>query len=254
MSGVRCVSAPVVVDGPAGPWSGVREAMVAGGNASICTPVDAWSPSPRNAQGLRRLLGRDWPRYQRTADPVLRLRFAASRVALKSTAAAVLRTDPEALDLSYTLGGKPYLRGLGHLDVSLAHAGDLIAVGVSAIGRIGVDLEPTRRRVPAELLMDHICTVAEKRELVRLPRARRAAAVLRLWTLKEAYTKALGQGLRLGFTEFGFGPGDGLRTPDGAVAAAGDWGFGTFPVREGWLLSVACEDAGLLATALKERW
>ncbi|MFG2547718.1 4'-phosphopantetheinyl transferase family protein [Streptomyces sp. NPDC048594] len=184
---------------------------------------------------------------------MLRSRFGASRIALKTAAAAVLRTDPEALDLSYTLGGKPYLRGLGHLDVSLAHAGDLIAVGVSGTGRIGVDLEPTRRRVPVGLLMDHICTAAEKRELARLERARRAAAVLRLWTLKEAYTKALGQGLRLGFTEFGFGPDSGLRTPEGAPAGADSWDFGTFPVRDGWLLSVACEDVGAVA-ALEDRW
>ena len=29
--------------------------------------------------------------------------------------------------------------------------------------------------------------------------------MVRLWTLKEAYSKALGQGLRFRFTEFGFG-------------------------------------------------
>lgn len=219
----------------------------------MCTPVDVWSPQVEDTPRVRRLLGRDWPRYEGTEDPVLRSRFAASRIALKTTVAAVLGTDAEALDLSYTLGGKPWLRGLGQVDVSLAHAGDLIVVGVSGTGRIGVDLEWSRRRVPSGLLADHICTQAEKRELVRLPRAGRAAAVLRLWTLKEAYTKALGQGLRLGFTEFGFGPGDRLRTPDGAPADCGGWDFATFPVRDGWLLSVACEDVGPVA-ALEARW
>ena len=75
--------------------------------------------------------------------------------------------------------------------------------------------------------------------------ALRTAHILRLWTLTEAYSKALGQGLRLGFNEFGFSPGGRLRAPDGSAASRGEWDFATHPVMDRYLLSVACHDAGL---------
>ncbi|CAL9645092.1 hypothetical protein SUDANB60_06409 (plasmid) [Streptomyces sp. enrichment culture] len=241
------ISEPVHVGGPDGPWQRVREGMRARGNATVFTTWGEWLGTAVTDPGLRPLLGRDWQRYRRTTDPLIRYRFVTSRLVTKFTAAAALDTRATDLNLAYKIGGRPYLRGLDQVDISLTHTDDLIAVGVSRNGRIGVDAEPAGRPMSFDLLHGHMCSPAERAELERMPPEQRSAALLRLWTLKEAYTKAIGQGLRLGFTEFGFGGGGetGLLTPGGRPASRGEWAFGTHRVLDRYLLSVACHDAGL---------
>ncbi|MEV5880267.1 4'-phosphopantetheinyl transferase superfamily protein [Streptomyces sp. NPDC052101] len=240
------ITEPIHVSGPDGPWHRVRAGMELRGNAVVHTTWGEWLGAAVTDPALRPLLGRDWQRYRRTADPLVRFRFVTSRMVTKFTAAAALGTEPAELDLAYRIGGRPYLRGLDQIDVSLTHTDDLIAVGVSRNGRIGVDAEPADRTMSFDLMQSHICTAAERAELERLPERRRPAGLLRLWTLKEAYTKALGQGLRLGFSEFGFGAeGGGLLAPDGRPASRGEWAFATHRVLDRYLISVACHDAGL---------
>jgi 4'-phosphopantetheinyl transferase len=239
------ISPPMRVGGPHAPWQRVRDAMDRYGNAVVHATWDDW-PAAVTRPSLRALLGRDWPRYCRTGDPAARHRFAASRLTLKYTAAAAVHADPADLDLSYKIGGRPYVRGLEQIDVSLTHTGELIAVAVSRDGRIGVDAEPVGRRMSYELLHSRVLTPAERARLGRLPQAERAAGMLRLWTLKEAYSKALGQGLQLGFTEFGFDLDSGrLTDPDGRAAGRGEWTFATHHVLGRYLLSVARHDVGL---------
>ncbi|MFF3395079.1 4'-phosphopantetheinyl transferase family protein [Streptomyces sp. NPDC002669] len=240
------ITEPIHVSGPDGPWDLVREGMDLRGNAVVHTTWGEWLTGALADPSLRPLLGRDWQRYRRTTDPTIRFRFVASRLATKFTAAAALGTGPAELDLAYKIGGRPYLRGLDQIDVSLTHTDDLIAVGISRSGRIGVDAEPADRHMSFELLQSHVCTPTERAALAELSETERTAELLRLWTLKEAYTKALGQGLRLGFTEFGFGVGEGgLLAPDGTPAARGEWAFTTRHVLGRYLVSVACHDSGL---------
>ncbi|MGY0490673.1 4'-phosphopantetheinyl transferase family protein [Streptomyces sp. WG-D5] len=249
LPGADRISAPVHVAGPGAPWHLVRDAMDRHGNAVVHTTWGEWLGAAVTDPGLRTLLGRDWQRYRRTQDPTIRHRFVASRLATKYTAAAALRTRPAELDLAYQIGGRPYLRGLDQIDVSLTHTDDVIAVGISRDGRIGVDVEPADRHMSYDLLQGHVLTPAECAALERLPERARAARLLRLWTLKEAYTKALGQGLRLGFSEFGFtADGTELRAPDGRPAARGEWAFATHDVLGRYVLSVARHDAGLAAS------
>ncbi|MFJ8657577.1 4'-phosphopantetheinyl transferase family protein [Streptomyces rochei] len=239
------IAAPLHVPRPAGPWHGVRENLSQLGNALVYTTWSEWLPSVLTTPRLRRLLGPDWDRYRRTPDAAVRYRFAAARLLIKYTAAAALDTPPEYLDLAYRLAGRPYLRGFDQIELSLSHTGDVLAVGLSRTGRIGVDVEPADRFVRLDLLRRQILTPVEEQEIAELPESRRGPHVLRLWTLKEAYSKALGQGLRLGFKQFGFSTEGRLRAPDGSSATRGEWGFDTYPVMERYLLSVACHDAGL---------
>ncbi|MFF4402709.1 4'-phosphopantetheinyl transferase family protein [Streptomyces sp. NPDC001480] len=199
--------------------------------------------------GLNELLGRDRPRYRQTADPAGRLRFAVSRVILKHAAAQVLNVAPTDLDLAYQLGGRPTLRGLGEeLHLSLAHTDDLVVVGLSGAGPVGVDAESVTRRISLDLLRDHVCTPREAEALAALPDEESTAAFLRLWTLKEAYTKALGQGMRRRFAAVGF------RWEDGGAAVleedsadAREWTFVTHLVQGGYLVSEAHRAASALA-------
>ncbi|MFC8827321.1 4'-phosphopantetheinyl transferase family protein [Streptomyces sp. NPDC057137] len=244
MGVVTHLSPPVHVRGPGGTRQPVRAAMAATGTAVVHTTWGEWLPAALTHPALRPLLGRDWPRYRGTADPTVRHRFAVSRLVIKYVAAAALDTVPAELDLAYKIGGRPYVRGLDGFDISLTHSGDLVGVAVSRTGRIGIDTEPAARGVDVELMSGHICAPAELRALRRLPERAREGELLRLWTLKEAYSKALGRGLLLDFGGFGLDTdGTELLAPDGTPAARGAWGFSTHRVLDRYLLSVAHHDA-----------
>lgn len=238
------VGAPLHVPGPDGPWDEVGDRLEDDGLVVVRTTWGQWLTAALLDPGLRPLLGNDWPRYRQTPAAAGRLRFAVSRSVMKHTAATALGVPAHTLDLGYSPGGRPLLRGLGgEVELSLAHTDELIVVAVSRTGPIGVDAEPADRAVSVDLLRDHVCTAREGAELAALPEEERRARLLRLWTLKEAYTKALGHGLRRRFSGFGFGR-DGRGRPvleegqDGA-GGAGEWEFATHLVEERYLVSSA---------------
>lgn len=93
--------------------------------------------------------------------------------------------------------GKPQLAN-GEVEFSLSHSGEWALCAVSA-QPVGVDVELPR------------CTIATARRFFApdevamveaLPRDAQTDALLRLWIAKEAFTKALGAGLRLGLGTF----------------------------------------------------
>ncbi|WP_329326301.1 4'-phosphopantetheinyl transferase family protein [Streptomyces sp. NBC_01689] len=216
-SGGVLLGPPLHVAGPEGPWEEVHDQLTDRGQVLVHTTWGQWLAAALLDPGLRGLLGRDWPRYRQTAAPAGRLRFAASRMVLKHTAAAALQLPADALDLAYRPGGRPHLRGLAGTEVSLAHTDELIVVAVSRSGPIGVDAEPLTRRPSFDLLHPYVCTPAEAAELAALPEDERTVRLLHLWTLKEAYTKALGHGMRRRFAAFGFS-----RDAQGRTVLAGE--------------------------------
>ncbi|MFI9605506.1 4'-phosphopantetheinyl transferase family protein [Streptomyces sp. NPDC052043] len=175
------------------------------GRVVVHTTWGEWLTATLPDPALRSLLGRDWPRHRQAPTPPRRLVFAVSRMVIKYTAAAVLETAPDALDIAYQPGGRPMLRGFGEeLHLSLAHTEELIVVAVSQNGPVGVDTESVTRKASHDLLRTHVCTPEEAATLDALPDDERTTHFLRLWTLKEAYTKALGQGIRRRFSAVGF--------------------------------------------------
>ncbi|WP_189314812.1 4'-phosphopantetheinyl transferase family protein [Streptomyces brasiliensis] len=232
---------PRHVAGPEGPWEEAAGDLEDSGVAVVHTTWGEWLTATLLDPGLRALLGHDWPRYRQTRAAAGRLRFAVSRAVVKHAAGAVLEMPADTLDLAYRPGGQPRLRGLGdQLGVSLAHTDDLIVVGLSRTGPIGVDTEPVGRPAPLELLGEYVCTPQETAALAALPEAERTLRLLELWTLKEAYTKALGQGMRRRFAAFGF-----CRDTEGRIALAGPqadgpaWAFDTHVVLGRYLVSTA---------------
>lgn len=244
----RVFAHPVQVRGPDGPWDAVRAAVSLHGSALVHARVDDWLPEDLADPGLPEWLGPDHPRFRRMRHPTVRARFVASRLMLKHTAGAVVGEPPQDLELAYKLGGRPYLRGFEQLDLSLSHTADLLVVGLTRRGWIGVDAELSDRQMVGLGTEAQMCTPHERQELERIPDDRRNSALVRLWTLKEAYSKAIGQGMRFRFTEFGFGPQDRqareVRLPDGSPGTGQEWTFHTCLLQQRYTVSVALYDAG----------
>jgi 4'-phosphopantetheinyl transferase len=63
---------------------------------------------------------------------------------------------------------------------------------------VGVDVEALNRDVDADALTQRVCTEAERQWWTARPDSQKRDAFLQLWTCKEAFVKATGQGLRSG--------------------------------------------------------
>jgi 4'-phosphopantetheinyl transferase len=117
---------------------------------------------------------------------------------------------PEAVRFRYGPRGKPMLDAEdGLLRFNLSHSGDLALVAVSLGRDIGVDVERVRPDRDLERIATRFFSAAEVAALLALPRAERAGAFYRCWTRKEAYIKALGDGLAIPLDSFdvAFAPG-----------------------------------------------
>ncbi|MER5914438.1 4'-phosphopantetheinyl transferase superfamily protein [Streptomyces sp. NPDC001982] len=233
--------------GPADSWLPVRREIESSGTSVVYAAVADWLPDDLARPDLVAALGRDHKRLREMTHVPNRSRFVTSRLLLKSAAAAVLGTSPDELELAYKPGGRPHLRGVDQLDVSLSHTEELLVVGLTRNGRIGVDMENADRRMVGLGTERQVCTPYELEALESVPEDRRNRELVRLWTLKEAYSKAIGQGLRFRFTEFGFTPEDQqvqMQRPDGTPGASWEWSFHSWLAEDMYTLSAAVYDPG----------
>ncbi|GAA3127181.1 4'-phosphopantetheinyl transferase superfamily protein [Streptomyces rectiviolaceus] len=248
----RTLGGPISISGPGGDWGRVRADLERHASALLYAHLDDWRPERAGGPRLRALLGRDWARFLELTHPDVRTRFASSRVLLKFAAAAALHVPPQSIELGYLHTGRPYLRGYDGVHISLSHTDELLLVGLATGGVIGVDAERSDRNLYGPGLGRHLCTPHEVEQIEAMPEHERNPALVRLWTLKEAYSKAIGLGMQFRFTDFGFEsdgtvPTEVLR-PDGTPGSAGEWMFRTYFVDDTYTISVAVGDAGFGGT------
>ena len=145
------------------------------------------------AHALSLLDERERARAERLRVPAVRRRFIAARAALRTVLGESTGTEPAAIRFAYGERGKPRLAAGGpHFNAS--DSGDWAVVALADTG-LGIDLEVVRNLRNADGLARRICTERELERFERLPEPERDAALLRLWTCKEAGLKALGVGL-----------------------------------------------------------
>ena len=129
--------------------------------------------------------------------------------------------------------GKPALTAefAAHgLHFNLAHTPGLVAFAVSKLPGLGVDAENSRTRTAPLHLAKRYFTDAEVRALDALPPDERPARFFALWTLKESWLKATGQGLAagLGNASFELDETHRLRRVEFLTDDAGRWRFWQF--------------------------
>jgi Phosphopantetheinyl transferase len=139
------------------------------------------------------------------ASIALQQRAITSRALLRWVLAREQQCTPQALAFAAGEHGKPSLISDHRriTDFNLSHSGQHLFVGVvratSAFSRIGVDLEQRNRRCHTARLAERVLTENEYQTLDWHDSQAAHTRFLRYWTLKEALSKALGQGFALGF-------------------------------------------------------
>ena len=124
------------------------------------------------------------------------------------------------------------------LDFNLAHTRGLVAMAVARGTRVGIDVENHGRRRPLELARRYFSD-REITALEALPPAAQPQRFLELWTLKEAYLKAIGTGVAggLGTMTFEWRDGD-IAFERAADPRAANWRFRQRDIGKEHLLAV----------------
>jgi 4'-phosphopantetheinyl transferase len=117
---------------------------------------------------------------------------ALKRLILSAHASTVV--EPQTWTFEVGRHGKPRVAGGAGPRFNLSHCDGLATCAVSECTELGLDVENIDRPAPLEVLTT--CFAAsEVRWLRSLPEEAQQIAFVRLWTLKEAYIKAIGIGL-----------------------------------------------------------
>lgn len=127
--------------------------------------------------------------------------FIAARGMMRTLLGAYQGQPPESLRFTLNPQGKPAQPGSG-LCFNLSHSAGLGLLAVTAGQEVGVDLESTRRPVEIENIARRFFAPQETAALLALPAAEQVRAFFTIWTRKEAYIKARGQGLSIPLDSF----------------------------------------------------
>ncbi len=141
-------------------------------------------------------------RFRLEAD---RERHIYGRGLLRELAAAYLGCLPGALEFVYTANGKPELTrlpGQRRLGFNLSHSGNRLLLAFAWDREVGVDVELLRTDVEIRQIAERFFSQHEQQTLLSLGKNEQIPAFFRCWTRKEAYVKAVGEGLSLPLSQF----------------------------------------------------
>jgi 4'-phosphopantetheinyl transferase len=172
-------------------------------------------------------------RHARFAFARDRRDFAAAHALLRRRLSMHANVRPDAWTFELAPEGKPFLSS-AHVGVDLAfnlsHTCGLVACAIGRGADIGLDVESIDRVVNGRDIVARYFSPGEVEGLDACDAAERPARFIELWTLKEAYVKAIGRGLRYPLDRFGFAFDDarGIRFMPPPDVQATQWTFALF--------------------------
>lgn len=140
-------------------------------------------------------------RADRFGTEALRSLYIVGRTTLRTLLAEALDASPAAVPLRRGSHGRPELDLPGRpLDFNVSHTREIAVIAIlrhpPASTRVGVDVEHLTRELGADRLARRYLTARERSHFHSLDDDARRRRFLRLWTCKEAMSKATGEGLR----------------------------------------------------------
>lgn len=215
--------------------------------------VDIWhigiEPPPDKIAEARTLLSPDeLGRAARFHFDIHRNRYIAGRAALRTILAQYLGVSAKALAFIYGEKGKPALASHVNartLEFNLSHSHDRALLGITVGSTLGVDIERINLEFGTDEIATHFFSAFEVDTLLAVPKPERGATFFSCWTRKEAYIKAVGDGLSLPLDSFdvAFGPGveAALLRVEAATDAPARWRMYDIPAPEGYAAAIAVE-------------
>jgi len=137
-------------------------------------------------------------RAERFRFPQHRQRFIAARGRLRQLLGAYLDLPGDRPVFEYSSRGKPSLApsmGGANLQFNVSHSQDLAVYGITFARRIGIDIEYLRSATDIEGIASRFFAAKESEIINNLVGKKQQQAFFQIWTAKEAYLKATGEGL-----------------------------------------------------------
>jgi len=177
-------------------------------------PLDLESPALSKA--VATLSAAEQDRAKKFRFDKHRNRFIAGRAGLRAMLGRYLQIQPGKLDFAYASRGKPSLSpefAGARIHFNLAHSEDLALCAITCVAPVGVDVERVRTVKDAADLVARFFSKRESKLFKKLAPDKRPSAFFNLWTRKEAFLKATGEGIgdSLNSVEVSFLPGEQAR-------------------------------------------
>jgi 4'-phosphopantetheinyl transferase len=153
---------------------------------------------PADAASLEMLDEEERARAAHLRNPVHSHEFLRAYICLRILLGLYLKVEPSEVRFAKSLTGKPHLiQGAGEsgLRFNISRTDGRAALALAKGRDIGVDIERMTER-GAEVAARALCA-PELEYFRRLPEADRRAAFFTIWARKEAFLKALGEGLAI---------------------------------------------------------
>jgi 4'-phosphopantetheinyl transferase len=229
------------LDEPAG--AGNRSELVA--LPSPCAGVAVWMCElARPADEIHALAATLSPaehaRAARFGRPELRDRYVVGRATLRILLGRRLGVPPHDVEIRRGIRGRPHVADGGTLDFNVSHTDAVALFGFTMDGLIGVDLEHGERQLNnVDGIARKFMAPDEQSALAHLAPDQRHRALLRLWTCKEAMSKATGDAMSAPFRRMSIAV-DELRLEAGPPPyTPGAWRLLPIAVAGGYLATVA---------------
>lgn len=121
-------------------------------------------------------------------------KFIACRGLLRIILSYYLNLAPDRLEFTYSLQGKPELNNT-QLCFNVSHSHNLAVYAIALNRSVGIDLEYLRQIPNVQQLAERFFSPDESTMINTLNKEEQQEFFFRLWTIKEAYLKATGEGL-----------------------------------------------------------
>src|SRR5258708_9618484 len=136
-----------------------------------------------------------------------RVQSVLTRGALRCLLGRYLSADPREVVFRYGASNKPALAYPATAEnnpfsFNVSHSGDVALIAISRLPAVGIDVEVIRPDFATAEVAQRFFSPLEVKGLLSLQRDEQAEAFFSCWTRKEAYIKAVGDGLSIPLDSF----------------------------------------------------
>ncbi|MCC7328431.1 MAG: 4'-phosphopantetheinyl transferase superfamily protein [Burkholderiales bacterium] len=179
-------------------------------------------------------------RAARFGRPELSDRYVVGRATLRMLVGQHLGIAPAEVAIRRGERGRPHTTPESGIDFNVSHTRGVALFGITTNRRIGVDIEHGDRTLNVAGIARKFMSPREQSALQALAPDARRVALLRLWTCKEAMSKATGDALSAPFRRLDVESDGQLRLVDGPPPyLPADWQLHAVTVPGGHLATVA---------------
>lgn len=200
-------------------------------------------------QALRAFLSEDeLKRAERFHYDLHRGHFIAGRGILRHLLSLYTGIEPGQLQLEYTRNGKPFLPGMdgaSGIRFNLSHSGGMAVYAFTRGREVGIDIEHQRPIDDMDRIAERNFSAREYTTLRNLPEGEQLEAFYLCWTRKEAFIKAIAEGISFPLQQFDVTliPGEPARllSVDGSSEIARRWSMHNLTIAKGYAAALVIE-------------